>query len=224
MISILENMSKNYSKVKPKNLVGSINIEIAENIFNLKLSEDNTSIHEGKDDKAIMTLYMNEETWGNLASGKWNGMTAAGREHMSQSTPLDFKFGKDVVLSKELMQDLYHLAMHFFNTTYPTHAYFGLENTRVIHGGNAVALAYGPGVRSAYYAIRDDQQINADEKDPWTQCFIVIGGSGTATIDGVKMKIEKGMAIHVPPNVTHTFIADSGVILEGIWLAYGEGA
>ncbi len=224
MISILEKMACNYLRVKPKELVGSINIEIYKDVFNLVLDENDAKVSSGGDENAFITLTMNNETWDNLVSGKWNGMTAAGREHMRQSTPLDFKFGKNTQLSPALMQDLYHLAMHFFNTTYPTHAYFGLEHTRVIHGGNAVALAYGPGVRSAYYAVKGDEQINADEKDPWSQCFMVIGGSGTATIDGVAMKIEKGMAIHVQPNVTHTFVADEGEILEGIWLAYGKNA
>ena len=72
--------------------------------------------------------------------------------------------------------------------------------------------------------ISGEDQANSAEKDPWWQCFIIINGKGVANIDNKEMDIEKGMAIHVPPNVIHTFKANPDETLEFIWVAYGEGA
>ncbi|MFP4457647.1 MAG: cupin domain-containing protein [Clostridia bacterium] len=223
MLKILEDMGKNYLKVKPDEITGVFNLKIENNFFNIELEKDDVIVNEGLSENAFITMKMDRETWKNLLDKKWNGMTAAGRESMSQPAPLDFEFSKEKMDSKT-MQKLYHLAMHFFNTSFPTLAKFGPSHTRKIHGGNAVALAYGHGVRSAYYMISGDDQANSNEKDPWRQCFIIIAGRGVANIDNKEIDIEKGMAIHVPPNVIHTFKAKPNDTLEFIWIAYGEGA
>lgn len=223
MLETLKEMGQNYLKVKPDELTGTFNLKIEDNFFNIKLDKNDLNVNEGLSEKAFITMKMERKTWDNLINKKWNGMTAAGREKMSQPAPLDFEF-KNEKISAEVMQNLYHLAMHFFNTSFPTFAKFGPTHTRKIHGGNAVALAYGHGVRSAYYMISGKDQANSAEKDPWWQCFIIIGGNGVANIDNKEIDIEKGMAIHVPPNVIHTFKAKPDKTLEFIWIAYGEGA
>jgi mannose-6-phosphate isomerase-like protein (cupin superfamily) len=222
LLEKLREMAKNYLKVKPNDFECNFNLKIDSNSFNVEVKKEDISVSTGLVDDALITMKMNEETWNNLVSKKWNGMTAAGRERMSQPAPLDFEFSKKI--NSETMQKLYHLAMHFFNTTFPTYAKFGIENTRKIHGGNAVPLAYGHGVRSAYYIISGDEQANSEEKDPWWQCFIIIGGKGVANIDNKEIDLENGMAIHVPPNVIHTFKAKPNEKLEFIWIAYGKGA
>ena len=222
MIEVLKDMAQNYSKIKPKEFSCQFNLKVGCENFNICVGQDEIDVNKGLVENALITMKMEENTWDNLVSGKCSGMTAAGREKMSQPAPLDFEFGDKI--NSETMQKIYHLAMHFFNTDFPTYAKFGKENTRKIHGGNAVPLAYGHGVRSAYYTISGDEQTNSEEKDPWWQCFIIISGEGIANIDNKEMEIKKGMAIHVPPNVIHTFRAKPKGCLEFIWIAYGEGA
>lgn len=224
MINDLKKLATNYNRVKPVEYVGVINFVIAGDSYYMSMEQEQVSMHEGKYANPLLTIIMSSDTYNKLLDGTWNGLTAAGRARMSEPAPLDFELPEGRGLTGELMQMLYHLSMHFFSGTYPTVAKFGKGHTRIVHGGNVTALAYGHGIRSAYYCITDRQQINSDERDPWWQCFSIIGGKGIATIDGQQVYLEKGVAIHVPPNVTHTFKAFEGELLELIWVAYGNKA
>ncbi len=224
MLDKMKQLARNYQRIKPKDLVGWVNFKVDEKECCLELLPDNAVVYAGLREDALFTFVMNNDTFQNLLDGVWSGLTAAGRARMSDPTPLGIQFGQDVQFAGQTMQLLYHLGTHFFCKSYPTVTHFGLEHTRVVHGGNVTVLAYGHGMRSAYYTITGDQQINSDEKDPWNQCFTVIGGRGTACIDGVELKLSRGVAVHVPPFVKHTFCAAENERLELIWIAYGNQA
>lgn len=120
---------------------------------------------------------------------------------------------------------MYHFLTYFFSKEYPTITALGRKHARKIHGGNAVPIPYGHGIRSAYHTIEKGEQINEDELDPWDQVFTVIGGTGKVLVDGETIKLEKNMSVHVPPKTEHIIKKEEGNDdLEMLWIAYGEKA
>ncbi len=193
--------------------------------YMVELKEEKVYVEKDKEGIEDLRLTMSEETFEKLRSGEWNGMTATGRSHMSESAPLDFELPEGEDLEGEKLQMLYHFLTHFFTTEYPTVTELGREHSRKVHGGSAVPIAYGHGVRHAYYTIKRGEQINEDELDPWHQVFTVVEGTGKAIIDGEEIELEKNMSVHVPPNVEHIVKKDEGDDdLELLWVAYGEKA
>lgn len=225
MLTPLKKMAENYSKIKPKEITGTINLHIGTDSFICTMTDDKVTIQEGCEEQQLADFIMEADTFEKLKDGTWTAMTAAGREDMRQSAPLDFKLGPGQKLSAELMQMIYHIGTHFFALEYPQVIKFGPDHTRLVHGGHAAALAYGYGVRFAYYTISGDEQINSDEDtNPFYQLICVIGGKGTACVAGKEIPLEKGIAVSVPINATHTFRAAEGHRLEFFILMYGPGA
>lgn len=227
MLQTLQDMAESYQKKKPEDIVGKIHILIDdEKGYTVELKENSVEVERtGEELEGDLGLVMSEDTFEKLASGDWNGMTAAGRSTMSESAPLDFRLPEGVSLQGERMQMMYHFLTHYFSNEYPTITELGREHSRKVHGGSAVPIAYGHGVRYAYYTIAQGEQINEDESDPWDQVFTVIGGTGTAIIDGQEIELKKNISVHVPPKVQHIIKKESGEDdLELLWMAYGEKA
>ncbi len=223
----LEGMAECYKKKKPSDLKGKIHLLVGEDeAYLVRLEESEVEVEEaGVDCIGDLGLVMSQETFKKLSSREWNGMTAAGRASMTESAPLDFRLPEGAEMDNEILQMMYHFLTHFFSKDYPTITELGREHSRKVHGGNAVPIAYGHGVRSAYYTIQKGEQINEDELDPWNQVFTVVGGSGTAVVDGEEIELEKNISIHVPPDVEHIVKKEEGDDdLELIWTAYGEKA
>ena len=223
----LREMSNFYSAKKPDKFKGKIHLLIGdEDGYLVEMGKNDIEVKEaGMENQGDIGLVMSEETFENLSSGKWNGMTAAGRANMSDPAPLDFRLPEGQGMDAEKLQMMYHFLIHFFNKEYPTITKLGKEHSRKVHGGNAVPIAYGHGIRSAYYSIKKGDQINEDEHDPWDQVFTVIGGTGTAIIDDEEIELEKNMSVHVPPNTAHIVKKEEGSDeLELLWIAYGEKA
>lgn len=225
MINLINQMANCYTKLKPAHITGTFNLCIGQENYRIIMTEDAVRAEPGMDAAPFITFIMSEETFAKLNDGTWTGLTAAGRENIRQSAPVDFRLPPGQGLTTQLMQTIYHIGMHFFSCEIPHTYRFGPEHTRTVHGGDAVALAYGPGVRFAYYTIAGDQQINDNAtRDPMDQFISVIGGEGIAVIDGREVSLCRGIAVHVPPMATHVFRATPGSRLELFWLAYGKGA
>ena len=223
----LREMSKFYIAKKPDRLHGKVHLLIGdEEGFLVEMTKNDIKVKEADvEDQGYIGLVMSEETFERLSSGKWNGMTAAGRANMSDPAPLDFRVPEGEGMDAQKMQMMYHFLIHFFSKEYPTITKLGKEHSRKVHGGNAVPIAYGHGIRSAYYSIEKGDQINEDEQDPWNQVFTVLSGTGTAVIDDEEVELEKNMSVHVPPNTAHIVKKEEGSDeLELLWIAYGEQA
>ncbi|MEF8832030.1 MAG: cupin domain-containing protein [Candidatus Thermoplasmatota archaeon] len=227
MFESLTTMASYYQKKKPPHIEGKIHLVIGEdNHFLIKLEDDNVEVEDfDTENRWDLSLMMSEKTFEKLNSGEWNGMTAVGRSSMSESAPLDFRIPEGEQLNDETLQMMYHFLVHFFSKDYPTVTELGRKHSRKVHGGNAVPIAYGDGIRSAYYTIKKGEQINEDEEDPWDQVFTVIGGSGKAFVDGEEIELKKNISMHVPPNTEHIIKKEKGDDeLELLWIAYGEKA
>ncbi len=227
MLKDLKKMAECYQKKKPSDLKGKIHLLIGEDYgFLVSLGESEVEVKETNvENTGDLGLVMSEDTFAKLNSGELNGMTAAGRSSMSESAPLDFRLPEGTAMDDDILQMMYHFLTHFFSKDYPTITELGREHSRKVHGGNAVPIAYGHGIRSAYYTIQKGEQINEDELDPWNQIFTVVDGSGKALVDGEEIDLEKNMSVHVPPKTEHIVKKEDGEDdLELIWIAYGEKA
>ncbi|MFO7791921.1 MAG: cupin domain-containing protein [Candidatus Saliniplasma sp.] len=227
LLEDLKEMALFYSKKKPDRLRGTIHLSIGDEYgFLVDMGRSDIIVEEAStENQADIGLVMSKDTFEKLSSGKWNGMTAAGRANISDPAPLDFRVPEGEEMDDRKLQILYHFLIHFFSKDYPTITELGKEHSRKVHGGNAVPIAYGHGIRSAYYTIEKGDLINEDEQDPWNQVFTVLSGTGMAVIDGEEIELEKKMSVHVPPNTAHIVKKEEGSDeLELLWIAYGEQA
>ncbi len=221
---MLLDMSEAFEKKLPDDYNISVNIEVDDTIWHVSSKDGEFHYGEGKMEGAEWELYLDQDTLSKVYHGEWSGLTAAGRADIKEPAPINFSLPKDRS-PLEAMQMGYFFMTHFFTPEYPTRIKFGHEHTRKIHGGNAAALFYHPGLRSSYYSLERDEVLNEDgAKDPMHQCFIIIGGKGTAEVDERKIEVSRGDAIYVPPNTIHKLWATDHDLLELIWLAWGEGA
>ena len=104
MINLIKQMASNYANLKPSHMTGTFNLAIGEERFIVAMTETTVEVANGEDASAFITLLMSTETFGKLRSGTWTGLTAAGRENMRQSAPIDFRLPTGAGLTPQLMQ------------------------------------------------------------------------------------------------------------------------
>lgn len=225
VIGELQRMAERYAQLKDPEYIGEFRLSIGSESYLIRLEEKTVEVHEATGSEPVVEATMSLETFRMICDGTWTALTAGGRESWRQPAPLDFKLPPGQSMTPELLQMFYDLSMHFLNVHYPNVYHFGPGHTRVVHGGHVAALAYGHGVRFAYYSVHAGEQINEEtDTNSWHQVFACIGGSGVALIDGIEVALHKGIAVHVPPGRTHILRAAGCDELELFWLAYGYGA
>jgi len=162
-----------------------------------------------------------------LDRGELSAMTAMGRAHMSDSTPLDFHMPEGFQLTPERQAIFLPFVFHFFNRDWPEVARFGQGTTRFVHGGNSAILYYDLGLRSSFYQIESGMHINEavdQQTNPFPSLFIVIRGAFQARLGGQERPLREGEAVLVPAGMTHEFWAGPEEYGEMIMIAFGEGA
>lgn len=85
---------------------------------------------------------LSHETLSAIYSGEMTGLTAMGRENMSDQTPLNFTLGKGVNMTPDLMASLLEFVQRFFNPTYPDKVNFNKSSARLVHGGRAIPQCF----------------------------------------------------------------------------------
>ena len=170
-------------------------------------------------------LIFSEETLRSIYAGKLTGLTAMGRENMSDQTPLDFKLGKNVSMTPELMDKFYAFVQRFFNPTHPEKVQLNKKSARLVHGGWAIPMFYHTGFRSAWYQLDKGQKLNEPgDVNPFQQAFVIISGQGYAKIGKNLLDVGSGEAYYIPPNADHVLWNDDPEPLCLIYLAWGEKA
>ncbi|MFW5950660.1 MAG: cupin domain-containing protein, partial [Gemmatimonadota bacterium] len=160
-----------------------------------------------------------------LDRGELSAMTAMGRAHIRDRTPLDFTLPEGVGYAQ--MQHLLPWVFHFWNRDWPEVARFGEGTTRFVHGGHSAILYYDLGLRTAFYQVRPGTHINEPEDqqtNPFTSLFIVIRGTFESRLGGEPRTLHEGEAVLVPAGMTHEFWAGADQYGEFIMIAFGEGA
>jgi len=162
------------------------------------------------------------KTYRMVYSGELSPMTAGGRASIRESAPLDFKLLGGMTMSGIDWNKTYFTLINFFNSDPNNKVLLGREYSRTVHGGNAVALYYTVGYRSAYYSIMPGQMLNeSGEKDPHHQSFIIISGSGYAKLGNDTIRIKEKEAYYIRPGIEHKVWTADPAGLELIWNAWG---
>lgn len=177
--------------------------------------------YDGELDVIVETT---QATLQDIYSGKMTAFTAAGKAHVNDSAPLDWRMPKTGYVPEKI-EHLYFFISHFFHPTEPEKILLGEEHSRVVHGGHAIPLYYYPGLRSSWYMVKKGEQINeSGETDPFPQAFIFIEGEGYAKIGDKTVQVKAGESYYVPPNADQVIWTESEEPLVLIWLAWGPGA
>jgi mannose-6-phosphate isomerase-like protein (cupin superfamily) len=160
-----------------------------------------------------------------LDRGELSALTAMGRAHIRERTPLDFELPPGMGYAD--VHARIPIVFHFFNRDWPEVIRFGEGTTRFVHGGHSAILYYGGGVRTAFYQVRPGTHINEPESEqvnPFPSLFIVIRGAFESRLGGVQRTLSEGEAVLVPAGMTHEFWAGAEQYGEFIMVAFGEGA
>ena len=186
------------------------------------------SLKKGLPEKPAFYVIADSETLTKVHRGNMNALTAAGKARTSDITPMDVKFQEGYEPPEKYIRSvLLPFYFHFFTRGVPEIIPFGEKYSRVIHGGNAVALYYDLGLRTSWYQVKKGMFINKDLKDavnPFHSLFICIKGKGKGRIGDKILDLKEGMAIFIPAGMIHQFWTDGEDILDMILIMFGEGA
>jgi len=106
-------------------------------------------ITESCQEESQIIFSFSEETLFAIYLGKMTGLTAMGRENISDQTPLDFALGKNINMTPDLLEKLLVFVQRFFNPTYPEKVVLDKSLARLVHGGWKNPMFYHSGFRSA---------------------------------------------------------------------------
>lgn len=184
-----------------------------------------SNIKPGTINNPDITFMFSEETLSAIHSGKITGLTAVGRENMSDETPLNFRLGLNVTMTPDLMNKLLNFIQRFFNPTYPEVVKLEKEFARLVHGAWAIPMFYHTGFRSAWYQVEKGQQLNEPgDTNPFAQAFVIVEGHGYAKIGDNSISVHSGEAFFIPPETEHMLWTEDDGPLKLIYLAWGENA
>lgn len=184
-----------------------------------------SNIFPGSLNNPDITFMFSEETLSAIHSGKMTGMTAIGRENMSDVTPLNFKLGPNATMTPDLLKKILNFIQRFFNPSHPEVIKLEKDFARLVHGAWAIPMFYHTGFRSGWYQVEKGQRLNnPGDTNPFPQAFVIIKGQGYAKIGENSISIHSGEAFFIPPETEHMiWTADEGP-LQLIYLAWGENA
>ncbi len=222
---MLETMASSFQRQIDKDYSCNIqlHIEDTKELYSIKVEKGEVQVTKRPISHVNGELTTTSGILNNIFSGKMTAFTAASKEHVSDSAPLDWKLTSGY--SPETVADLYFFLMHFFNTTNPEKIKLGEEYSRLVHGGHAIPLYYHPGFRSAWYMIKKGEKLNEQgDTNPFPQAMVIIKGRGLAKIGEQTVQITSNESYYIPPHADHVIWTESEGPLVLIWLAWGEGA
>jgi hypothetical protein len=186
---------------------------------------EHLKIEKTKQDEPQIIFTFSEETLTKIYSGEMTGLTAMGRENISDQTPLDFALGKDMSMTPALMEKLLAFVQRFFNPTHPEKILFNKSASRLVHGGWGIPMFYHSGFRSGWYQLDKGQKLNKPgDVNPFHQAFVIISGKGYTKIGENSIEVRTGEAYYIPPQSEHILWNNEPEPLCLIYLAWGENA
>jgi mannose-6-phosphate isomerase-like protein (cupin superfamily) len=225
---LLDHLLSQYEAKNPKGSSLKIGIDVlpAEERYFLDLgSEQNLQFTELANFEPQIIFKCTNILLNQIMSGDITGLTAVGRENMSDKTPLDIELGPQTTLTPDFMNDVYEFIQRFFNPTSPEYVIFDRSHARLVHGAWAVPMFYHTGFRSAWYQVEKGQSLNKPgDVNPFPQAFVILSGTGYAKIGENTISISAGRAYFIPPETEHILWTDEDKPVELIFLAWGENA
>ena len=188
-------------------------------------SDEPTRLLNSSEKSPTFILKCDLTTLSAIVNGEITGLTAMGREKISDTTPMDFQLGPETKMTQDIMKQLLRFVQRFLNPTSPEKVVLASSHARLVHGGWAVPMFYHTGFRSAWYQLDRGQQLNgAGDTNPFPQALVFINGIGFAKIGEVVQEVHAGEAYYIPPGNEHIVWNESNDPLNLIFLAWGEGA
>lgn len=183
------------------------------------------SVHQGAHASPGMILTLSGDTLARIHRKELTAFTAAGKASGADVAPLEIEFGPAAERFEDPRATMFGFLQHFFAGRRPEQILLGEDRSRVVHGAHAIPLYYADGFRSAWYLVREGQQLNEPgDRNPYPQAFVIISGRGQAKIGDVEVDVSAGESYYIPPDCDHVLRAAPGESLTIIWFAWGEGA
>jgi len=229
-VEILHTLTESYAckRDRERELIVSFDIKGEASMWHIASQPGgDVRLAEGDHSEASFTVVFSAETLEDLARGRMSPLTAAGRESMKQTAPLDVRLPEGTAFSLEIYHRAVRFIQRFFNPLPAERVCIEPEASRMVHGAHVVALYADAGFRSAWYFLKPGQRLNEPgDTNPFPQAFVILSGSGRARIGNETLVLEAGNAYHVPPHAEHVVEPgpDSKGPVELIWMAWGEGA
>lgn len=175
-----------------------------------------------------LLLGAEHEVFCDLASGTMNVLTTLGQAVPTDPTPLHIATGDTSDKESPFRGERGALLtlFHFFNTGTPEVVKFGFGHGRQVHGGHAVPLYYGKGLRMAWYGLKPGMHINKNPRDQvneFDSIFVILAGEVHAKFDGKHAVFHRGESIFVPTGMSHELWVEDGAG-EFLVIMMGEGA
>ncbi|MCA1757069.1 MAG: AraC family ligand binding domain-containing protein [Bacteroidales bacterium] len=188
-------------------------------------SDGDYTLYEGMHPDAVLIFTASLDTYNRIYRGEMSGMTAVGRANITEPAPLDIILANGMTLGKVNWEWAYYTLGNFFNIHPANRTLLGIEHSRKVHGGNAVALFYSVGYRSAWYHIGRGEMLNeSGERDPFNQSFVILSGSGTAKIGNDTIQLRENEAYYIRPMQEHKVWSDTEKGITLLWNAWGSEA
>lgn len=188
-------------------------------------SEGDYTLSEGMHPGARVVFTASIDTYNRIYDGEMSAMTAVGRASVTEPAPLDIILANGMTLGKVNWDWAYYTLGNFFNVHPANRTLLGIEHSRKVHGGNAVALFYSVGYRSAWYHIGRGEMLNeSGERDPFNQSFVILSGSGTAQIGNDTIQLQANEAYYIRPMQEHRVWSDTEKGITLLWNAWGSEA
>ncbi len=226
---ILEEWSKSFVNKIDSNYHAVVNFAATDNeaSYHVIFRDNAFTLYENAHDSANFAFKSTIEHYNKIYRGEMTGFTSVGRENMSDSTPLDGAMYRPV--TNHLMNDVLFFIQRFFNSSPHDKVILKKENSRIVHGSNAIPLFYQQnddiGVRSAWYLIEKGNRVNnPGDTNPFPQYFIITKGRGFAKIGNDTLEIKANESYYIAPGLEHIFWNESDIPIELIFLAWGKGA
>lgn len=224
--SILKQLTESYAAKNRKDSQVCVNFQIDEEMWHVIAKESEEPIlNNGEHPEPDFVVVVSEEVLNQLASGDISPLTAAGRESLHQSAPLDFRLPDGVAFSMELYHRVIRFVQRFFNAMPGECVKMDEGRSRLVHGGHVIGLFADAGFRSGWYQVQPGERLNnPGDTNPFPQAFVVLSGGGTVQIGDKMMDVEPGCAYYIGPDTEHMIepAVDQPVTL--IWMAWGDGA
>ncbi len=227
-VAMLQALAEHYAAAVTLEAALVVQFDLApeEDVWHVVLAEGQSpTVQAGPHADARFVIVLSAETLARLYTGDLAPLTAAGRAHITDPAPLDFRLGAGVTLTPAVYAELIAFVQRFFNASEPRRILLGAEHARVVHGGHAVVMFYDPGFRSAWYLLHQGERLNAPgDTNPYPQAFVFLSGEGRAKIGDHEITVRANEAYHIPPHTEHIVWNDREEPLTLLFMAWGAGA
>ena len=223
----IERLAEDY-EADTNRIDATFGLEIDGEAWTVAAAKDGVSVSEGAPQVPAMVYATDAETFRRILAGDMSALTALAQARASDPTPLRVETVNGFEFGPEALVELQSVLFHFFTAGTPEIIPLGLEHSRFVHGGQAAAIYYETGLRTAWYAISPGQHINEDASDqvnPFPSIFILMkAGSAEANIGGEPVSLEDDQAIFIPAGLSHEFWNPGEETATFILIMFGENA